>query len=224
MRIAHFDAVLASVDVDGDRVPLWRVADLERHVDRAALLAADDPPEPPYWAHLWSGALVLAGAVPTGARSVIELGCGLGLPGIVAARRGARVVFLDRASAALAFVRASAAANQLGDVAFVAADATTPVLRRRFDLVLVAELLYDRALFVPLASALAGWIALGGRALLSDAGRVDTSAFYAALDAARLPWSVRETVVREEGLPVRVRLVEIVPPPGKFLADGGAGA
>src|SRR5207244_11938019 len=62
-------------------VALWRVAALERHVDRAALLAADEPPEPPYWAHLWSGAAVLAAAVPRDARRVPELGCGLGLPG-----------------------------------------------------------------------------------------------------------------------------------------------
>ncbi|HJQ83559.1 MAG TPA: hypothetical protein VKA21_05750, partial [Candidatus Binatia bacterium] len=64
MPIADFDATLTEVDVDGERIALWRPHDLERHVDRAALLAADDPPEPPYWAHLWSGATVLAAAVP----------------------------------------------------------------------------------------------------------------------------------------------------------------
>ena len=211
MRIGNFLAALETIQVGDEGIALWRVADLEDHVDRAALLAADDPPEPPYWAHLWSGALVLAEAVPRGRRTVLEIGCGLGLPGLVAARRGARVTFVDRAPAALAFVRASAAANRIGDVRFVAADATTPVLRGRFDLVLAAEVLYDRAAFAPLASALARWVAPGGRVLLTDAGRVDTCPFYPALEAAGLCWRAREQIVREEGLPMTVRLVEAVP-------------
>src|SRR2546426_1808678 len=97
MRIGDFDAVLERVSVGDASVALWRVAALERHLDGAALLAAADVPEPPYWAHLWSGAVVLAAAVPRrGARTVLELGCGLGLPGLTAACRGARVTFVDR--------------------------------------------------------------------------------------------------------------------------------
>ena len=211
VRIAGFDAALAHVTVGDERVALWQVVDLERHVDRAALLGAEDPPEPPYWAHLWSGARVLADVVPPRAGTVLEIGCGLGLPGLVAAHRGARVTFLDRVPAALAFVRASATANAVVDARFIVADAAGAALRARFDVVLVAELLYDRTLFGSLASALARWIAPGGRALLSDAGRTDTRAFYPALEAAGLRWRAEERVVREERLPVTVRLVEILP-------------
>ena len=211
MQIAGFDAALAHVTVGDERVALWQVADLERHVDRAALLGAENPPEPPYWAYLWSGARVLADVIPPRAGTVLELGCGLGLPGLVAALRGARVTFLDRVPAALAFVRASANANDVVDARFVVADATSAVVRARFDLVLVAELLYDRALFGPLASALAGSIAPGGRALLADAGRTDTQAFYPALEALGLRWGAVECIVREERPPVTVRLVEILP-------------
>ena len=35
--IAGYLAVLSHVPVGADRVALWRVADLERHIDRAAL-------------------------------------------------------------------------------------------------------------------------------------------------------------------------------------------
>jgi predicted nicotinamide N-methyase len=213
MKIWSFSAKMTRVAVErGETMSLWRVADLERHVDRAALLAADDPPEPPYWAHLWSGALVLAAAIPSGVRSVLELGCGLGLPGLVAARRGARVTFVDREPVALAFVRASAAANAVAAVDVVAADVLGPALDGRFQLVLAAELLYDRAAFAPLAGAIARHLAPGGRALLADAGRIDTAAFYDELDAAGLRWRSSVHPVREEGLPVTVRLVEIAAP------------
>jgi predicted nicotinamide N-methyase len=211
MKIGDFEATLTHARAGDTMVALWRVAELERHVDRAALLAAGDAPEPPYWAHLWSGALVLAAAVPRGARRVLELGCGLGLPGLVAARRGARVTFLDRVPVALAFVRASARANGLAAVDLVAADATAPALAARFDLVLAAELVYDRAAFPALARALAAYLAPGGRALLADAGRIDTRAFYAELDAAGLAWQARAARVREESLPLTVNLVEVAP-------------
>jgi SAM-dependent methyltransferase len=141
---------------------------------------------------------------------VLELGCGLGLPGLAAARRGASVTFVDRVPAALAFVRASAATNDLRRIDLVAADIATPALRGRFDLVLAAEILYDREAFGPLALAIARHLAPHGRALLADAGRIDTRAFYTALDAAGLRWRAEERQVREDRLPVTIRLVEVV--------------
>ncbi len=54
----------------------------------------------PYWADLWPSALALADVVarrPPQGRRVIELGCGIALPGIVAARGAA----IDRAMASL---------------------------------------------------------------------------------------------------------------------------
>src|SRR5207253_599364 len=69
MKIDAFEATLTHARVGDTSVARWRVAELARHVDRAALLAADEAPEPPYWAHLWSGAVVLAAAGPPGAPS-----------------------------------------------------------------------------------------------------------------------------------------------------------
>lgn len=207
--IAGFGASLSRVDVGGDPIALWEVAELERHVDRKALLAAEDPPEPPYWAHRWTGATVLAEAVPRGTRAAVELGCGLGLPGLAAARSGARVTFVDRVIAPLAFVQASAAANRLTNVQCVVADFTTPALSGRFDLVLAAEVLYDRTALDVIARAIDRLLAPGGRALITDALRIDTSEFYATLDTLPLTWHAVEHPMREEGLPVTVRLVEI---------------
>lgn len=207
--IAGFTAETTTVVVGGERIVLWRVADPERYVDRRALLAAEDPPEPPYWTYLWSGAGVLAAAVPGGVATALELGCGLGLPGLVAARRGARVTFVDRMPAPLGFVRASAQANALDGVGVVAADFARLPLRAHFDLVLAAEVLYERTAFGALVRTIDAALAPGGRALLADAGRIDTGGFYAALAEAGLAARVTEHPVREEGLPVTVRVVDI---------------
>src|SRR5215470_1105574 len=101
---------------EGIGVRLWRAVELERFVDAAALLRADDAPEPPYWMHLWPGALAaarqMARASEVGPEArVLELGCGLGLPALVAAQRGASAMATDRLAAPLRFVLRSAAAS-----------------------------------------------------------------------------------------------------------------
>jgi len=205
--IAGFAAHLTPVACADTVVPLWQVADLEAHVDRHALLAGDDPAEPPYWAHLWSGAQVLAAVVPARAGRVIEIGCGLGLPGIVAARQGSEVVFVDRETAPLAFVRESIRANGLA-ACCVAGDFARPPFREPFDLVLAAEIVYDRGGFDALAAGLAALAGRRGRVLLTDGRRIDTRDFYPALERAGLAWSRQAVKVEDDGVPAELWLVE----------------
>jgi predicted nicotinamide N-methyase len=210
--LAGFEARLGMVELGAEVVALWQVADLERHVDRRALLAGDDAPEPPYWAHLWSGARVLAAALPSCTGRVVEFGCGLGLPGLVAARRGAAVTFVDRVRAPLAFVHASAAANRIGNVDLVVADFTAGAVTGRFDLVLLAEVLYDRAAFPAIARAVAAALAPGGCALLADGARVDTRGFYPELRALGLDVETTSHRVPAEGVMETIALSTIRSP------------
>lgn len=201
--IAGFPSVV--IEIAGVR--LCTVPRLEDLVDRDALLRGDA--EPPYWAWLWSGARLLATELARGddlrGRRVLEIGCGLGLPGLAAAARGADVTFVDAEPAALAFVTASAAANDLGCATRVA-DFFTLDLTPRFDLVLAAEVAYDRARFADLAAVVVRHLAPGGTALLADGYRTDTRGLYRAL--ARLECAVHAVDVRvvEEGRPIPLRI------------------
>ena len=71
-------------------------------------------PIAPYWEVLWRSGVALArgarGRAAPGLR-VVELGCGLGVPSIVAARAGAAVLATDVAPEALELVRRNAEAN-----------------------------------------------------------------------------------------------------------------
>jgi predicted nicotinamide N-methyase len=206
--IGGFIARRVSTTVGGDRLALWEVDDLERYVDRDALLR-DDTPEPPYWAHCWSGARVLAERVPRDAGRVLEIGCGLGLPGVTAARRGARVVLADRVAAPLAFVRATFRENALDAAGLVVADVLAAPWRAAFDVVLAAEVLYDRAAFPALVTSLEASLAPGGRILLADGHRIDTSAFYTDATAAGLVYEREEVAVMEEGFSITVTIVSM---------------
>lgn len=201
-----------AVALGGIDVSLWRAVQLERFVDADALLTADAPPEPPYWMHLWPGALTLArriAAAPDvgqGTR-LLELGCGLGLPALAAARRGAAVVATDWQREPLAVVARSAADN--GDrVGCVQMDWRAPALRGVFDLCLGADVAYDAAAAAPLAAAIAASLRPDGAVWLADSVNTTRTGLAEALAAHGFALACREVPETEDGHRVWVRLLE----------------
>lgn len=211
--IAGWAAHPIEVRVGGACVRLYTVDALERVVDRGALLRGEN--EPPYWAYLWSGARVLASylarLVDVRDRGVLEIGCGLGLPGITAAVLGGRVVLVDAEQVALDFALASAAANAVACTAW-RGDFTRLDPAWRFDLILAAEVAYDRERFGALADVFARHLAPGGLGLLADGYRTDTRGVYRELAAHGLRTRALDVRVAEEEQRVAVRLTEIVRP------------
>ncbi len=191
---------------------LLRVKDLERLVDREALLR-DDIEEPPYWAHLWTGALTLAryidACIDIRDQTVLDLGCGLGLTGIVAAQKGGLVTFADKEADAVSFARENARLNGCSQYEARSLDFTQDVLETRFSLILGAEILYDRPTFPALVRFLATHLSPAGRAILADAKRTNTQDFYQQLDRAGLQWTQEEVREREDHLPLPVTIVTI---------------
>ena len=106
----------------------------------------------PYWAMPWPSGRVLAETVaaepPPPATRVLELGCGLALPSIAAARAGAQVLATDGASDAVAFAAHSFALNEVeAEVALVdwASQGEALAERGPWDLVLAADVFYLQA-------------------------------------------------------------------------------
>jgi predicted nicotinamide N-methyase len=134
----------------------------------------------PYWAELWPAALALAEALPevAGLR-VCELGCGLGVPSLLAAARGAEVTATDWAPEAIDLLRRNAARNDLA-LRTEVRDWRTP-WTERFDLVFAADVLYERRNVEPLLGLLPG---LAPVALVGLAGRPYEAEFLRRAGAA----------------------------------------
>jgi predicted nicotinamide N-methyase len=193
---------------EGDEIPDWmtfvrhRVSlpggDLEvLQPSEAAELPDDGPvewaPLMPYWAVLWRSGVALgrelAGARLAGLR-VVELGCGLGVPSLVAARGGASVLATDASPEPLELVERSARENGLTvETARIDWDAPAELAARGpFDLVLAADVLYEDGSVALLLSLLPR---LGREVWLADPGRPAAAVF---LEEAREQWSVAGSV------------------------------
>jgi len=161
--------------------------------DLDSLVTADSDAERlPYWAVLWESARGLArwvinrggwAEVP-----VLELGCGLGLPGLAAAALGARVAQTDLFLEAVVAARLHAQNNHVPHTTQWVADWRTWDLPGRWPVILGSDVTYERSVHSALLEVLERALEPGGSVHLSDPGRPMSLDFLAL--AERRGWAV----------------------------------
>jgi predicted nicotinamide N-methyase len=182
------DLVEEQVRLGNAELSILRPPDAEALLDEQAFEREEFLP---YWAELWPSGMLLAREVaarPVAGLRVAELGCGLGLPSMVAALAGADVLATDWAPDAIDLLQRNAARNAARLETLVcswsAADCITE--HGPFDLVLAADVLYERR-NVDQLLALLPRLVENGEVLLADPGRPHLATF---LDAAREAWRI----------------------------------
>ena len=203
------------------QIPLDLIASIDEAVDELCALGDQgvDSAEilrlTPYFGTLWPSARGLArwlGEHPTWLRgqTVLELGCGLALPSLVAARLGARVVALDCHPDVPGFLARNAALSQV-EIAVLQIDWREPLqlaaLQRELgdiDLIVGSDLIYEAELATSLPVALDLLCRPGARALLADPGRphlqttvngMEQRGFTSRLEIRAVPSSLDERAV-----------------------------
>ncbi len=210
--IAGYPTDTLAVELGSVRVRLHVVRRLEDYVDTHALLADANAPEPPYWAHLWTGARALArfiaGEVDCAGKQVIDIGCGLGLTAVVAARGGAAVTAFDLDPAAVEFARANAALNDC-TISVRQADLRSLRLQESADYCFAADVTYDPVLQVAVADFLHRQLKPGGKAWCAESVRTVDTGFQRACAGHGLVVTEREVREYDEGRQVAVRITEV---------------
>lgn len=223
-RIGPWDAAWSRLDLDvrdeagtplaADPVELFTLKDPETSIDAAALLRERVIADPPYWALVWTGARAIAAwtaamDLPPPTR-VLDLGCGLGLSGLAAARRGAVVTFGDYLEDPLDFVRATLARSGFGGCDVRRIDFTDREDDGcRYDLLLAADIVYDPAHYEPLGDFLDLHLAAGGRILLTESLRADATVFLEGMARRGFHDRKRALWVAEDGRRERTWLHEL---------------
>jgi predicted nicotinamide N-methyase len=167
------DLVEETVVVAGEPISLLRPRDSDELLAEEAF---EQEEFLPYWAELWPSSVALAQTV--GARALrgartLELGCGLGLASIAAARAGGRVLATDWSAEALQFTNDNAARNGVG-VETMQVDWSSPeaILERGpWQLVLGSDVLYEQRNVEQLLDLLPRLVDRTGEVWIADPGR-----------------------------------------------------
>ncbi len=165
-----YDTVTTPVTINGQTLKLFTPASIDRFIN------PDDMMDNfPLWAKIWeaSGVLAsyLAGMPPNPMKTMLEIGCGLGMVGIAVARAGHRITMTELNPDALNFARANALANDCPQIAIERLDWNAPQLDGRFDTIVGSETVYKTEDIDGLEALFDRYLNPGGTIILAEGVR-----------------------------------------------------
>ncbi len=195
-----FSLAEESVDIGGRTVKLVKPANADHLITEADYVMDE---RLPYWADLWPSAHVLASTVRREAghgRRLLEMGCGLGLATVGAMDAGFDVTATDYYEDALHVTRGNAARN-------LGAEPTVRMVNWRdwpddlglFDVVMAADVLYEKEYAILVGQCMARALAPNGVALVADPGRIALPMFRENLAETGLEIFDTSTTKFEQG-------------------------
>lgn len=159
--------------VNDQTIRLLKVDDIEEFLDGKDPFS--DVSEFPFWVKLWEAAMVLSYALaslpdPKG-QTLLEIGAGLGAPGITAAACGFDVTLTDYEDIIMDFQKVSVAASGLSNVHCAHLDWLQPPEMQPFDILTAAEVLFREEFFDPLLDVFRKYLKPGGTIYLAHDAR-----------------------------------------------------
>ena len=196
--------VQETVIVEGRTFLIAHPGEADRLLKHPAVLdahARDD--YMPYWADLWPGARMLAKAIlhepGTAGPEVLEVGCGLGLPGVVGLSMGLKVTFSDYDAGALRFAADNARLNGFDQFRTLQLDWRSPPADLRVPVILASDLVYELRHVEPLVALVKQMLLPGGVCLLTDQDRIPAHVLKEILQREKLPFTTRMMRAGEPG-------------------------
>ncbi len=221
---ARFKVVGKQIHVGNELFSILKVRDTNELLDTIEPHDFSIDERLPYWADIWTSAIELARysleEAGLNGKDVLELGCGLGLAGIAAAKGGGNVVLSDYEDDALDFARYNAQKNLSPEIVnsrtrFINLDwrhidkSLPPA--KKFDMIIAADVVYERRNFFPLMDVLQQRLKPTGVAVFTEPGRSIGDHFLNLLREAEFGLTVTECKVELDGKASDVRRIVIQP-------------
>jgi predicted nicotinamide N-methyase len=207
-----YSVITESLTLGSLALQIVRVQDPDALLEDETLLQPHDQlPYHPYWAAAWDASFGVASDLARrdlSGMQILDLGCGLGITGAVAAARGGHVWMVDHAPPALLFARLNSWPWR-ERVHTQRVDWRSDTLRQQFDLIVGSEILYDRDDLPHLNRFWREHLADEGSLLLGDASRALTDELLLWL--AERDWRVTKAELSTAQSERTIRLFRLSP-------------
>jgi predicted nicotinamide N-methyase len=178
------------LDISGIKIKLVHVVNIDELYEE--LIRKGDTHEDvqderiPYWADLWPSAIALSQYIVNtnsiGKNSqVLEIGCGLSLPGIVAGKFSNRIILTDYIKEPLDFAKHNWKLNNDHTAQFDILDWRKPGNTFKADIVLASDVAYEKRSFKYLIGAFRKLVSPRGFILMSEPNRQYAHEFFISL-------------------------------------------
>jgi len=169
----------------------------------------------PLWSKIWEASIILsdylAGMPVDSKKCFLEIGCGMGVVGVVASAFGHRVTMTEYNPDALNFARANARANLPADDAgleITELDWSKPRLGGLFDYIIGSEVIYKEKDYQPILKLLKTYLRPSGEIILAEGVRKTSIEFFRQMSEL-FDITAQKKILRSKGEEVRVILAKM---------------
>jgi predicted nicotinamide N-methyase len=190
----HNNTHWEQIQINRHRFFIRRVSDPEKLLEAVTPAEFDKDEYLPYWAEIWPAAHALSVFIDENSgqfegKNILELGCGLGLAGITATACGANVLFTDYDHFALDFTRESFRRNFRRAATVEYMDWRQPVPGRSFEMIIAADVLYEKRWIEPLISVIQRCLEPKGMLYMAEPNRSVAKEFFRRI--RQLNWAAQ---------------------------------
>lgn len=215
----RYDLAKKVYQVGRHSLEIWQLEDFEKAVTRLIDEVADEtgadvaPEDCPYFGQIWSSALYLANIANTLSNEglfILELGCGLALPSMVASRNGAKCLAVDVHPDVEWFVQKNASVNGVADrIEYRRLDWRHDDLAEKFDLIMGSDILYENDHPKDVLKFISKHMSSNGKAIIVDPCRWHHLDFCKIAESAGFHFESCYDTVEEDGQPVKIHVVTL---------------
>lgn len=172
----QYDTTTSELVINGRTFRFFTAKKLNDFVDQQDIFQ-----DFPLWIKIWEASFVLAEHLArldaNAGKRFLEMGCGLGVVGIVASAFGHHVTMTEYNQDALNFARANALLNEASNLEIRALDWYNPDIEGSFDYIVGSEILYREDDFQPILKLFRTYLKAGGEIILAEGIRKTSMAF-----------------------------------------------